>query len=214
MLKVGVLCGDRWHPAEVIRQGLEPLQKNGTTLEFLSDIRELPRERLKEFGVLVLCKANEKVPDEDRGWLREEVQQNFRDFTTQGGGLFVCHSGTVGYREEPDFRALVGGVFIHHPKACPVTIEYITDFGHAVDDPKSFQVHDEHYFMETGDDIEVFLTSTSENGSQPAGWTRQEGDGRVCVLTPGHFTEVWTHPVYQHTLQKALDWCAKAEGTL
>ena len=60
--------------------------------------------------------------------------------------------------------------------------------------------------------VDVFLTTKSEYGSQPAGWTRTEGAGRVCVLTPGHSLEVWKHPSYQALLQNALRWCGKIKN--
>jgi type 1 glutamine amidotransferase len=56
---------------------------------------------------------------------------------------------------------------------------------------------------------DVFLRSHSKHGVQPAGWTRIEGEGRVCVLTPGHNLEVWRHPEFQKLLLNALRWAAK-----
>lgn len=214
MLQIGVLCGDKWHPAEVIQQGFEPLQKEGILPEFFPDRAPWSLERMQQYPVLVVCKASSKISDEDHGWLTSDIQQNFRDFVTLGGGLLVCHSGTVGYRDHPDFRALTGGVFVSHPPQCPVTLDYTSEYGHATNDPKTILIHDEHYFVETADDLQIFLHSTSEHGTQPAGWTRQEGKGRVCVLTPGHFADVWTHPVYQQTLRKMLHWCAQTEEVL
>jgi type 1 glutamine amidotransferase len=55
----------------------------------------------------------------------------------------------------------------------------------------------------------VFMTTSSEHGTQPAGWTRTEGEGRVCVLSPGHNAEVWLHPSFQALLRSALLWCIK-----
>ena len=73
-----------------------------------------------------------------------------------------------------------------------------------------FTVHDEHYFMSPlSADAEVFLQSQSAHGLQPAGWTRSEGAGRVCVLTPGHNLEVWLHPEFQKLLLNACRWTAK-----
>ncbi len=57
------------------------------------------------------------------------------------------------------------------------------------------------------DDGFHFLETASEHGRQPAGWTQTEGDGRICVLTPGHYLEVWLRPAYQVLLRNGLDWC-------
>lgn len=204
-MRVAVVCGDRWHPAEVIHQGLLPLMDDDIALDFFTDTSDWSRERMQQYDVFVLAR--------DNGWVTDTVGQDLRDYVRQGGGLLICHSGTVGCRETHGLLALVGGVFLHHPHPCPVTLEYCGDFGRSPHDPKTISIHDEHYFVETTDDIDVFLRSTSENGTQPAGWTRREGDGRVCVLTPGHFADVWSDSVYQNTLRIALNWCAASEKT-
>jgi type 1 glutamine amidotransferase len=78
----------------------------------------------------------------------------------------------------------------------------------------SFTVFDEHYFMHLDDaGAEIFLTTTSEYGAQPGGWTRYEGDGRVCLLTPGHNLDVWLHACYQALIGNALRWCGNMERT-
>ena len=56
-------------------------------------------------------------------------------------------------------------------------------------------------------DVDLFLEASSEHGVQPAGWTRREGEGRVCVLVPGHFPNIWSHPSYQVLLRNTLNWC-------
>ena len=73
-----------------------------------------------------------------------------------------------------------------------------------------FTLVDEHYMMELDDTgADVYVTTTSEHGTQPGGWTRTEGEGRVCVLTPGHNVEVWGHPSFQALLTNGLRWCSK-----
>jgi len=120
----------------------------------------------------------------------------------------AIHSGTAEYRETPVLRQLLGGVFDHHPKQCPVTVT--PQAGHPLTAGSSaFTLKDEHYFMAMNDDsVDIFLTSSSEHGEQPAGWTRTEGAGRVCVLTPGHNVEIWLEPAYQALISNALHWCA------
>jgi type 1 glutamine amidotransferase len=67
---------------------------------------------------------------------------------------------------------------------------------------------DEHYFMAMDDPgVDIFMTTCSEHGEQPAGWRRTEGPGRVAVLTPGHNLEVWLHSSYQTMILNALRWC-------
>jgi type 1 glutamine amidotransferase len=75
---------------------------------------------------------------------------------------------------------------------------------------KAFTTQDEHYFVRMEDRrAEVFLQSISTHGVQPAGWARTEGEGRVCILTPGHNVEFWRHSEFQNLLLNALRWTAK-----
>jgi len=62
------------------------------------------------------------------------------------------------------------------------------------------------------DDLNQFMTSTSPDSVQPAGWTRQQGKGRVGVLTPGHYREVWLNPEYSRTIGTVLRWCIGESG--
>ena len=121
----------------------------------------------------------------------------------------MVHSGTIGYGEMPGLLGLIGGVFVQHPPQCEVTI---TPQGEhpIVLNVEPFTVMDEHYFMQTNDLQEHhFLSTTSVHGVQSGGWLRDEGDGRVCVLTPGHNVEVWLHPEFQTLLGNALRWCTE-----
>ncbi|HJZ49594.1 MAG TPA: ThuA domain-containing protein, partial [Roseiflexaceae bacterium] len=97
---------------------------------------------------------------------------------------------------------------LSHPPQCLVAVEprqpHPLTAGSA-----AFALIDEHYVMALDDaQADVFLTTRSEHGAQPAGWTRQELAGRVCVLSPGHNLDVWLHPSYQALIGNALRWCS------
>lgn len=213
-MNIGVICGDRWHAADVVIEGLSPLDSGsdpgGFHFDYITDTLAWSNDTLKARDIVVLAKGNARSPVDWDPWLTEDVQQAFVDFVERGGGLLVIHSGTTGYSAEPLFRRLIGGGFVHHPHACPVTVTSEDNAVIPAIGAQTFTAHDEHYFMELyGDDLNHFMTSTSEHGTQPAGWTRQQGQGRVCVLTPGHFGPVWQDPTYRQMIAVALDWCAK-----
>ncbi|HEX2911106.1 MAG TPA: hypothetical protein VH186_09885 [Chloroflexia bacterium] len=56
----------------------------------------------------------------------------------------------------------------------------------------------------------MLILTNSEHGTQPDGWTRLEGQGRVYLLTPGHNLAVWQHSDYQALIQHALTWACQA----
>jgi type 1 glutamine amidotransferase len=205
-MRILVLCDDFWHPARIPRNGLGNLEQSGFEFDWIENANEWSVKRMMEYPVVVLTKSNNISATDQTPWVTESNQESFRDYVRQGNGLLVIHSGSAGYEQLPILRGLMGGVFREHPEQCPVTIE--PRVGHPLTEGcQSFTATDEHYFMDMVDDqLDIFLTTTSEHGTQPGGWTRREGDGRVCVLTPGHNLEVWVHPAYQTLIVNTLRW--------
>lgn len=206
-MQILVLCGDYWHPCEVVRAGLEALDDEELAFDWVTSTAGWSADALGDYPVVVLAKSDRMSPEDERKWLTPAVRRALADYVRGGGGLLVLHAGTVGYREMPELFELIGGVFVEHPPQCPVTVDPAPDHPLAAG-VQSFRVQDEHYMMEMADvDVDVFLTSRSEHGDQPAGWTRTPGEGRVCVLTPGHTEAVMVHPQFQTLLRNALRWC-------
>ncbi len=209
-MNILVLCDDRWHPAATPRQGLAPLQSAGWTFDWIENARHWSAEKMAEYEVTLLTKANNVSAGDETPWMTPEVEQAFAAYVQSGGGLLAIHSGTAGYKEQRVLRALLGGVFDQHPAQCTVVAEPVP--GHALTAGAGpFEGTDEHYFMLVDEpNIDVFLHTRSEHGLQPAGWTRREGAGRVCVLTPGHNLPIWLTPPYQALIAHALRWCGEA----
>jgi uncharacterized protein len=203
-----VLCDDTWHPAATARRGLAALGAD-FDFEFLDDGAAWSAQFMNEFPLTVLAKANITSSKVAAPWLSERTQSAFPDYVRRGRGLVAIHSGTSRYGQLPAVNALIGGSFAGHPEPCDVTIQPVAAHPLA-NGVEPFMVRDEHYFMaENVAAADVFLHSRSAHGEQPAGWTRTEGAGRVCVLTPGHTAEVWLHPKFQMLLFNALRWAAK-----
>jgi type 1 glutamine amidotransferase len=209
-MNVLVLCDDYWHPAKTARAGLAPLADKGFNFDFIENAHDWSAGKMAAYPVVLFTKANNVSQEDTSEWMTDAAQRAFVDYVRGGGGLLVVHSGTVGYDDTPAFRALIGGVFEDHPAQCPVTVE--PDAAAPLSaGSEPFTLQDEHYHMafdRADGGAHLFMTSRSEHGVQPAGWTIEEGEGRVCVLTPGHNVEVWLHPSYQTLITNALTWCA------
>ena len=207
-MRILVLCDDYWHPGGTVQQGLSPLAEQGFEFEWCSNAHDWSAARMDGFPVTILSKSNNVTAADQSPWMTDDVQNALVAYVGKGNGLLVTHSGTASYKDCVTLRGLMGGVFLQHPKQCPVTVT--PQAGHPITaGAMPFTVTDEHYFMALDDqNAGVFMTSQSENGTQPAGWTRSEGSGRVCVLTPGHNLDVWLQPSYQIVLANALRWCA------
>lgn len=205
--EVLLLCGDRPHAPEVARAGVEALGTDDFRFTVIEDGREWSAERMGQFPLVLLAKGNFISHTDHAPWYTPEVEEAFQEYVRGGGGLLAVHAGSA-VKNSPGMRRLLGGTFTHHPPQTDVTI---TPQGYhpITANVEPFTVRDEHYHMEA-DDLAAhhFLTTTSEHGAQPGGWWREEGEGRVCVLTPGHNLEVWLHPEFQTLLRNGLLWCA------
>ena len=206
-----VLCDDYYHPARVVRAGLAPLEDPGFEFDWIEHASGWSAERMLQYPVVIFTKMNHTAATDRQPWVTEAVQRTFLDYVRQGNSFFVIHSGSAGYDDLPALRGLMGGMFVKHPPQCQVTVEPHAGH-HLTSGSEPFTVFDEHYFMDLDDrQADVFLTTVSEHGTQPGGWTRTEGVGRVCMLTPGHNVDVWLHPSYQVLLENGLRWCHRSE---
>lgn len=203
------MCDDYWHPARVPRLGLGALPESEFVFDWIENANDWSIERMAAYPVVLLTKSNHISSADKTEWMTEAVQAAFANYVRQGNGLLAIHSGTAGYQQTPLLRALLGGVFIHHPQQCPVTVAPLA--AHPLSAGSTpFTIIDEHYFMALDDiQAEVFVTTQSDNGAQPGGWRRTERAGRVAVLTPGHNHEVWLHPAFQTLVLNALRWCGQ-----
>ncbi|MFC1996031.1 ThuA domain-containing protein [Chloroflexota bacterium] len=208
-MRILVLCDDTSHPAQVLQKGLAGLEEYGFEFDWVEDAHDWSVEQIAAYPAVILSKMNNFSSSDETPWMTENVQGAFLKYVQNGNSLLALHSGTAGYEQASVLRALLGGVFREHPDQCPVTVKPLV--GHPlIEGSKTFTLVDEHYMMDLDDEqADVFLHTKSEHGTQPGGWRRYEGNGRVCVLTPGHNLEVLEHPSYQALLCNALRWCSK-----
>ena len=179
------------------------------TFDWITNARAWLPETMIKYPLVVLTKSNHVSSTDQTEWMTDAAQAAFAEYVRDGNGLLVVHSGAAGYEQKSVLRGVLGGVFIHHPEQCPVTVTPRLDHPLSIrSDP--FKLIDEHYFMAMDDpEADVFVTTISEHGEQPGGWRRTEGSGRVIVLTPGHNLEVWLHPSFQALLRNSLKWCGR-----
>lgn len=204
--RVLVFCDDLYHPAATVRAGLAPLAAGGEfAFDWIENAAGWNPAGLRDYAAVLLSKSNVCSAQDETPWLAGPHEGALRDYVREGGGLVAVHSGTASYRDWPIMRAVLGGVFASHPPPCSVTVEPVAGHPLCAGVESPFAVHDEHYQMLLDDPaLDVFLHTRSAHGEQAAGWARREGRGRVVVLTPGHFPEVWLHPSMQRLLVNAL----------
>lgn len=219
MQKILVICDDIWHPAEVIEKGMIPLFNGRCQLEIVKAAKDiLTPEMIEEYPLLICCKSNSVTSGNPAPWFENTVTEvmggEFQSYVERGGAFLCVHSGNVftgdgdGVREYTEF---VGNRFITHPLRCEVTLKKVKEHPIMRGVEEAFRVRDEHYQIELlAEDADVFLESVSEPGGiQIAGYTREMGAGRLCVLTPGHTLSVWQNGQFQKIFLNAAAWCLR-----
>ena len=121
-MKTLVLCDDYWHPALVPREGLGALKEVEFTFDWNENAHDWSPEHMTTYPLVILTKSNNVSTTDQTGWMTDAVQEAFADYVRKGNGLLAIHSGTAEYEQAPVLRALLGGVFAHHPEQCPVTV--------------------------------------------------------------------------------------------
>jgi len=225
MSKILVICGDIWHPAEVIKAGFACLPGFDHQMTFVEDAKDmLAASDLDQYGLVICCKGNHVTSGNSVAWFEEGVNEctpkDLESYVQNGGGFLAVHAGASFADTNPaehihkpcrEYIGFVGCEFKNHPPRCPVNY-HVLPMDHPVTrGVNDFRVRDEHYQIEmTADDALVLMESTSDHAAKmPAAYVREIGQGRLCTLIPGHILAVWQNPEFQKLLVNAINWCMK-----
>ena len=176
--------------------------------------------------VVLQCVSMSTIEPAELSGLRAAVEA--------GTGLAGWHGGIVdSYRNSSDYLQLVGGQFASHPGLHPdervggpadnfvpftVTMEAAAESHPITQGIGSFDLVTEHYWVLTDSLIDVLATTTQgvrewdpwhRPVTQPAVWTRQWGDGRVFVCTPGHDLDVLREPQVRTLVERGVLWASR-----
>lgn len=227
MANILVLCGDIWHPAEVIKSGFSYLTDYFDQMTFMEDAKDmLTAADLAAYDLVICCKGNHLTGGNNVSWFEESVNEctprDFEEYVRQGGGFLAVHAGCSfsekGMPENcltpcKEYIDFVGCRFVTHPARCPVTYQVVDDTHPVTAGVENFCERDEHYQIDmTAADARILMESVSESAAtMPAAYVREMGQGRLCALIPGHIRAVWQNPAFQKLLVNAINWCMKKQ---
>lgn len=157
-----------------------------------------------------------------------------RTAVENGTGLAGWHGGIAdSYRNTSDYLHLIGGQFACHPgkhpdertgaqadNYVPYTVNMLPA---AADHPitrglSDFDLVTEQYWVLADDYIDVLATTTQKvrpwdpwnrEVTSPAVWTRQWGQGRIFVCTPGHNLKVLEDANVNTLIERGLLWASR-----
>jgi hypothetical protein len=152
-----------------------------------------------------------------------------------GTGFIGWHGGVlVGFTQSESYYQLIGAKFVAHPGKPEEmrtgreddyfirhTIEF-TDLGKEDEITRgfpNFELTTEQYWLLADSYMKVLATTTQQSNygdpwkspiTSPAIWTRQWGEGRIFICSPGHNLEVVSHPIITQIIRNGAIWATRS----
>lgn len=218
---------DGHQPIEATNLFIPYLEANGYAVQ----VEDSPAiyadaETMAEIDLIVQCYT--------MGTIEKDALAGLRAAIEAGTGFAGWHGGIAdSYRNSADYLQLVGGQFACHPGKAPEErigeqsdnyVPYRINFNEAAADHpittglEDFDLVTEQYWVLSDQYIDVLATTTqavrpwdqwTRPITSPAIWTRQWGQGKIFICTPGHRVEVLEDPNVKTIIERGLLWASR-----
>ena len=206
-----IILGGLYHDFDGFARAMQSLfEANDWSVEATYDLDVLKRLDKADYQVVLsfTCFSKntpeQKVPTPER--LTDEQVRGLAGWVQHGGGLLAVHCATVIGESDQELSRLLGGAFISHPAPLTFTVNPVSDKHPITSGVSAFDVYDEFYIERCESSVAIHMSAVYEGRSYPMVWSKPEGAGRVAHIAPGHFPEVWSHPLYQRLMIQAVNW--------
>jgi hypothetical protein len=161
-------------------------------------------ENLDDYDVLVFHYTVGTITDAQRDSLSK--------WLASGKGFVGIHSAADSFRDDPDYRNLVGGHFITHPRYRQYQVS-IKDPDHLIVQgiEEEFWVTDEQYIVSYDPRVHVLASALWKGEAVPVAWTKSHGKGRVFYLALGHDVRACGNLIFRKMLLQGVMWAALEE---
>ncbi|WP_141500494.1 ThuA domain-containing protein [Paenibacillus luteus] len=212
---IAALVGDYYHKEELARASLqgalaEPIASGALQLLLVSDTEHLISVLDDKPDAVILFAENRVAPEAqpDLHWMTPDIEARIVQYVDEGGGWLAWHSGLASYPADGSYTGMLRGYFLSHPEQHK-RVTYLAANGQL---DKAFEFVDEHYFVHCEEEnTEVFLRSSSVDGSSIAGWRHPYGAGKISCLTPAHREEGLLHPDFLRLLKAEAEWLVELQ---
>jgi len=219
---------DGHQPIEATNLFIPYLEEQGFTLR----VEDSPAvyadaASLSGLDLIVQCMTMSTIERDEFNGLRAAVEA--------GTGLAGWHGGIAdSYRNTSDYLHFIGGQFACHPGKHPSErigeqsdnyVPYRVNMLPAAAEHQitagigDFDLVTEQYWVLSDDYIDVLATTTQlvrdwdpwhRPVTSPAIWTRQWGQGRIFVATPGHHVDILEDPNVNTIIKRGMLWASRS----
>ena len=206
-----ILLGGMWHDFNGFADAMKPVfEAEGYRVDLTFDLDKLANLEEAGYDLLLsytcLSKHRQGFDDTSPEALTDDQVLGLRQWVQLGGALLGIHAATVIGDSNPLLGRLFGGVFLSHPEPFQFLVLPLSGEHPITAGIQAFEVHDEFYIQMYDPSIEIHMAAIYQDMVYPMVWSRSEGKGRVAVIAPGHFPEVWKHPTYQKLMLQTARW--------
>ncbi len=166
------------------------------------DLSALEAPNLDPFDLIVFYYTVGEITDAQKNGLL--------DFVASGKGYAGVHSAADSFRGCPEYRAMVGGHFVTHPKFRQYQVSVVDPEHPITEGLDEFMVEDEQYITDYDPRVHVLASALWKGGAMPVAWTKPWGEGRVFYLALGHNADACRHETFRLLLQRGAKWAGTA----
>ena len=147
------------------------------------------------------------------GELTTPRKNGLLEWVASGKGFVGIHSAADSFRGCPEYRAMIGGYFVTHPRYRDYQVT-ITDPEHPITkglldvDPPEFFVKDEMYVTSYDRRNHILAQALWKDTTVPVAWVKPWGEGRVFWLALGHDGPACRQEVFGRLLVRGTLWAA------
>jgi type 1 glutamine amidotransferase len=145
------------------------------------------------------------------GELTDAQKNGLLNWVASGKGYAGIHSAADSFRGCPEYRALVGGHFVTHPKYRDYQVSIVDDTHPITEGIVEFFVKDEQYIVDYDPRVQVLASALWKGTAVPVAWTKPWGAGQVFYLALGHDAAACEHELFKTLLVRGARWAATPE---
>ena len=215
--KILLFCGGEIHNWKEVGDAVEPILRADDRFEVTrinEDLSVLESPKLDSYDAIVFYYTV--------GTITETQRNGLLNYIASGKGYVGIHSAADSFRDCEEYRAMVGGYFVTHPRyrqyqvmICDpehVSVKAVADKLIAEGSVPEFYTTDEMYVTSWDSRVKVLAKSLWGKCTGPVAWVKEWGKGRVYWLALGHDGAACNQPIFAPMLINAILWAANPES--
>jgi type 1 glutamine amidotransferase len=140
------------------------------------------------------------------GQISDAQKNGLLNLVASGKGIAGAHSMADSFRDCPEWRAMVGGYFVTHPRFRQYQVSIVDSTHPITEGLEEFFVEDEQYVTDYDPRVQVLASALWKGQAMPVAWTKTWGKGRVFYLALGHNPEACQHEMFKVMFARGARW--------